>query len=126
MLSLVVIMLFFGCNNIENDNLKFSQEITIVKMSSTPKYKTVDSISTVNQVTDILNEIEKSPIDSENDDQLDFVVNINIDGESFEYSIGKIFTDANGRKYKIENYKDTIDKISKIYNKIDVEEKKYK
>ena len=125
MLSLIIVLLF-GCGEKKKDDLKFSQAIIIADLStSSPKYKSSNSISTINQVTDILNEIEKSSVDND-EVKSDFIVEISIDGETFKYSIGETFIDADGHKYKIENYQEIIEKISKIYVNIDDNEKEYK
>ena len=41
------------------------------------------------------------------------------------YTIGSVFTDSDGRQYKVSNYEEIEDKLTKIYNELDVVEVDY-
>ena len=100
--------------------------MTIVKLPSPPKCKTTDDVSVINEVVDVLSKIEKSPIDSENiNGGWTIMIKLNIDGQSFNYTIGGVFTDSDGRQYIVSNHKEIEDKLTKIYNDLEVPEVDY-
>ena len=105
---------------------KFTQEVTIVKMPSPPKCKTTDNASIVNEVITVLSQIEKAPTESDvANGGWTIMVKLNVDGQELNYTIGSLFTDADGRQYKVTNYKEIEDKLTKIYNELDVPEVDY-
>lgn len=129
-LSLTFLFLFCGCSGNDNNSSVtdkvFKQEVTIVKMPSPPKCKTSDSIAVVDEVIGVLGLIDKSPIDTDVANGGWYImVKLNIDGQELNYTIGSIFTDANGKQYKVNNYKDIEEKLTKIYNELDVPEVDY-
>lgn len=129
-LSAVFMLLCCGCNqananNTSNTDKAFSQEVTIVKMPSPPKCKTSNSIAVVDEVIAVLGEIEKSsPIENINGGW-SIMIKLKIDGQELVYTIGNIFTDADGKQYNITNYDIIEEKINEIYNKIDTPEVQY-
>lgn len=125
-LCLTFIFLLCGCDDNDTVSNVFSQEVTIVTLPSPPKCKTTDDISTVNEVIAILSEIEKSPIESENiNGGWNILIKLNIDGQSFNYTIGGVFTDSDGKQYNVTNREEIEEKIMKIYNKIEADEVDY-
>lgn len=126
-----VFVLLCGCSSDTNNNSSdaktvFKQEVTIVKLPSPPKCKTTDDVSVINEVVDVLSKIEKSPIDSENiNGGWTIMIKLNIDGQSFNYTIGGVFTDSDGRQYIVSNHKEIEDKLTKIYNDLEVPEVDY-
>lgn len=125
-LSVILALSLCGCGNQNTESNVFSQEVTIVTLPSPPKCKTTDDISTVNEIIAILSEIEKSPIESENiNGGWDIMIKLNIDGQSFNYTIGGVFTDSDGKQYNVTNREEIEEKIMKIYNKIDADEVDY-
>ncbi len=127
MLSIIFVLMCCGCDNQNTESLKFSQEVTIVKMPSPPKCKTTDDISVVEEVIAVLGEIEKSPINMINGktNGWEIMIKLEIDGQELNYTIGKVFTDADGSQYYTENLDEIKEKINKIYNKIDAPEIDY-
>lgn len=125
-LSSFLIFLLCGCDDNDTESNVFSQEVTIVTLPSPPKCKTTDDISAVNEIIAILSEIEKSPIESENiNGGWNIMIKLNIDGQSFNYTIGGVFTDSDGKQYNVTNREEIEEKIMKIYNKIDADEVAY-
>ena len=86
--SFILIVFLIGCGNNDTTSRVYSQSITIAKMPSTPKCKTSDSISVVNEVIKVLSEIEKEPSKQENINGWQYIIMINIDGKELRYSIG--------------------------------------
>ena len=131
----VILTIFFvflcGCssntdNNSSETKTVFKQEVTIVKMPSPPKCKTTDDVSVVNEVIAVLNEIEKLPIEDENiNGGWSVMIKLNVDGQEFNYTVGSVFTDSDGKQYKVSNYKEIENKLIKIYNELDVIEVNY-
>lgn len=126
-LSLTFIFLLCGCGAKDTESKFFSQEVTIVKMPSPPKCKTSDSIAVVDEVIAVLGEIEKSPINMINGktNGWEIMIKLDIDGQDLNYTIGGVFTDADGSQYYTENLDEIKEKINKIYNKIDAPEVDY-
>ena len=125
-LSLLFIFVCCACGNQNTESQNFNQEMTIVKLPSPPKCKTTDDVSVINEVVDVLSKIEKSPIDSENiNGGWSIMIKLNIDGQSFNYTIGSVFTDSDGRQYSVSNHKEIEDKLTKIYNDLDAPEVDY-
>ncbi len=125
-LSLLFIFVCCACGNQNTESRNFNQEMTIVKLPSPPKCKTTDDVSVINEVVDVLSKIEKSPIDSENiNGGWTIMIKLNIDGQSFNYTIGGVFTDSDGRQYIVSNHKEIEDKLTKIYNDLEVPEVDY-
>ncbi len=127
----LVFVLLCGCsastdNNSSDTKTVFKQEVTIVKMPSPPKCKTTNDSSVVNEVLELLSKIEKTPT---NKDVINggwsTMLKINIDGNEFNYTIGSVFTDSDGKQYNVINYKEIEDKLTKIYNELDVPEVDY-
>ena len=126
-LSIIFIFLLCGCNDTNNESNVFSQEVTIVKMPSPPKCKTSNSVSVVNEVLFVLSQIDKSPINRINSktNGWEIMIKLNVDGEEFIYTIGGVFTDADGTQYSTENLVEIKEKIDRIYNQIDSLEVEY-
>lgn len=126
LLSIAVIVSLCGCGSGDAQSTVLSQEVTIVKMPSTPKCKTTDDVSVVNEVIAVLGKIEKSPIEDENiNGGWSIMIKLNIDGQSFNYTIGGVFTDSDGKQYYVTNGDEIEKKITEIYNKIDAPEVDY-
>ena len=126
-----VFVLLCGCSSDTNNNSSaaktvFKQEVTIVKMPSPPKCKTTDDSSVVNKVLELLNKLEKAPTNKD-------VINggwstmfkLKIDGKEFNYTIGSVFTDSDGKQYNVTNHKEIEHEMTKIYNELDVPEVNY-
>lgn len=125
-LSVLLALSLCGCKSSDAQSTVFSQEVTIVKMPSPPKCKTTDDVSVVNEVIAVLGKIEKSPIEDENiNGGWSIMIKLNIDGQSFNYTIGGVFTDSDGKQYYVTNGDEIEKKITEIYNKIDVPEVDY-
>lgn len=125
-LSIIFLFSFFGCEKSNTTSTTFSQEVTIVKLPSPPKCKTTDDISIVNEIIAVLGEIEKSPIEDENiNGGWSIMVKLNVDGQEFNYTIGGVFTDSDGKQYYVENLDEIKEKILEIYDKIDAPEVDY-
>lgn len=125
-LSVLLALSLCGCGSHDTQSAVFSQEVTIVKLPSPPKCKTTDDISVVNEVIAVLGEIEKSPIEDENiNGGWSIMIKLNIDGQCFNYTIGGVFTDSDGKQYYVKNLDEIEDKITEIYNKIDSPEVDY-
>ena len=125
-LSVLLALSLCGCGSGDAQSTVFSQEVTIVKMPSPPKCKTTDDVSVVNEVIAVLGKIEKSPIEDENiNGGWSIMIKLNIDGQSFNYTIGGVFTDSDGRQYIVSNHKEIEDKLTKIYNDLEVPEVDY-
>lgn len=124
-ISLLMLFSLCGCGSSDTQSTVFSQEVTIVKMPSPPKCKTTDDISVVNEVITVLGEIEKSPIEDENRNGWSIMIKLNIDGQSFNYTIGGVFTDSDGKQYYVKNLDEIEKRINEIYNKIDSPEVDY-
>lgn len=125
-LSSFLIFLLCGCGNQNTESLHFSQEITIVKMPSPPKCKTSDDISDVNKIIDILGLIEKSPAASEKVNGWQYMIIINVDGQKLNYTISSaVFTDSDGKQYRIENFEKIEEKIMELYKEISAPETDY-
>ena len=81
---------------------------------------------TINKVLNVFAEIEKEPIGEDViGDGWDFLIKVTIDNEMFTYSVGDVFNDSDGRQYKVKNYDEIKEKLSKIYSDIAVEEVDY-
>lgn len=123
-LLVTIIFLLCGCN--DGKERVFKQEVTIVKMPSPPKCKTSNDIAVVDEVINVLGLIDKSPI---NDDVVNggwsIMIKLNVDGQELNYTIGNVFTDANGKQYKVNNYAEIEEKLTKIYDELDVPEVNY-
>ena len=126
-ISLTFIILLCGCDNADTESRVFSQEITIVKLPSPPKCKTSNSNTTVDKVIEILAQIEKSPTPNDvNAGGWSTMIRIKIDGQELVYTLGgNLFTDADGRQYKATNCVEIEEKITKIYNELNVPEVDY-
>lgn len=125
-ISAILILPLCSCGNRNTESLNFSQEVTIVKMPSPPKCKTSDNISIVNEVISVLGEIEKSPTPNEEiNGGWSIMVKFNIDGQEFNYTIGSVFTDSDGKQYNVKNLDEIEQKIIDIYDKIDAPEVDY-
>lgn len=115
-----------GCETQNNESANLSQKVTIVKMPSPPKCKTTDNISIVNDVINTLGMIDKSPIESDNvNGGWNIMVKLEIDGKSFNYTIGGVFTDSDGKQYYVNNLKYIEEKLNDIYEEIDAPEVDY-
>ena len=123
-LLVTIIFLLCGCN--DGKERVFKQEVTIVKMPSPPKCKTSDDIAVVDEVINVLGLIDKSPI---NDDVVNggwsIMIKLNVDGQELNYTIGNVFADADGKQYKVNNYAEIEEKLTKIYDELDVPEANY-
>ena len=120
-LLVTIIFLLCGCN--DGKERVFKQEVTIVKMPSPPKCKTSDDIAVVDEVINVLGLIDKSPI---NDDVgWSIMIKLNVDGQELNYTIGNVFADADGKQYKVNNYAEIEEKLTKIYDELDVPEVNY-
>ncbi len=125
-LSLVFVFGLCSCRVTQNESTGLSQEITIVKMPSPPKCKTTDDITVINEVLELLNKMEKtSATDETVNGGWTTMIKLKIDGQEFNYTIGSVFTDSDGRQYNITNYQEIEDEMTKIYNKLDVTEVQY-
>ncbi len=125
-LSVLLALSLCGCGSGDAQSTVLSQEVTIVKMPSPPKCKTTDDVSVVNEVIAVLGKIEKSPIEDENiNGGWSIMIKLNIDGQSFNYTIGGVFTDSDGKQYYVTNGDEIEKKITEIYNKIDAPEVDY-
>ncbi len=125
-LSVLLALSLCGCKSSDTQSTVFSQEVTIVKMPSPPKCKTTDDVSVVNEVIAVLGKIEKSPIEDENiNGGWSIMIKLNIDGHNFNYTIGGVFTDSDGKQYNATNCDEIEEKITEIYNKIDAPEVDY-
>lgn len=126
-LSLMFVVLLCACDNTDTESRVFSQEITIVKLPSPPKCKTSNSVTTVDKVIEILGQIEKAPTPNNvNAGGWSTMIKLKIDGQELVYTLGgNLFTDADGRQYIATNCTEIEEKITKIYNELDVPEVKY-
>lgn len=130
-LVLSIVFLLCGCstdadNNISDTKTNIKQEVTIVKMPSPPKCKTTDNSSVVNDILRLLNELEKTPSDKDvANGGWSTMIKLNIDGKEFVYTIGSLFTDSDGKQYCVSNYQEIEEKLTKIYNELDVVEVDY-
>ncbi len=129
-LTFVLLLLTCGCNRDDTDNSSsvekvFSQEVTIVKMPSPPKCKTTDNIAVLDEVIAVLGEIEKSSPLEDIHGGWSIMIKLKIDGNEFNYTLGGVFTDADGKQYYVNNYQEINDKLTKIYNDLDVPEVDY-
>lgn len=125
-LSLLLFLSFCACGNKDTESLNFRQEVTIVKMPSPPKCKTTDDISVVEEVIAVLGQIKKAPIENENiNGGWSIMIKLNIDGKNFNYTIGSVFTDSDGKQYNVTNVSEIEEKIIDIYDKMDAVEIDY-
>lgn len=125
-IAILITISLCGCSYLNYENQNFGQEVTIVKMPSPPKCKTTDDLSTINRIISILGEIEKTPIEDENINGGWYImIKLNVDGKELIYTVGGVFTDSDGRQYDVSNYKEIEDKLTKIYNEINVPEVNY-
>lgn len=127
-LCVFMLLSFIGCSIEETNsaNINFEQLMTIVTMPSPPKCKTTGDTAKINKVMNVLSEIEKAPTD--NDDDINgcfFMIKLSVDGKTFKYTVGNVFTDSNGTQYTVKNYEEIKDKLTEIYTEIDAEEKDY-
>ncbi len=112
-------------NNNTGANMTFSQSMTIVKMPSPPKCKTFSGLDTIEDVLEILRQIKKGEkVDDTNGWQ--YMIKLNVDGRQISYTIGNVFTDADGNQYKVLNSDEILSKLDEIYAKINVNEYDYK
>lgn len=126
LLTVYIMFLFSGCNKTDTVSTAYRQEMIIVTMPSSPKCKTTNSMPTINKVLNVFAEIEKEPIGEDViGDGWDFLIKVTIDNEMFTYSVGDVFNDSDGRQYKVKNYDEIKEKLSKIYSDIAVEEVDY-
>lgn len=131
LLSVFLVFLISGCdngtfNNSSDTNEKFGQAVTIIKLPSPPKCKTTNSNSVVNDVLHVLAEIQKTPIESDKiNGGWNIMIKLKIDGKEFIYTVGNIFTDSDGRQYKVNNYNKIEEKLIKIYDELDEPEVDY-
>ena len=80
----------------------------------------------VNEILNLLNKMEKSPTNTDvANGGWTTMIKINIDGQEFNYTIGSVFTDSDGRQYNVKNHREIEDKLTKIYNELDVPEVDY-
>ena len=115
-----------GCSYVNYEKQNFSQKVTIVKMPSPPKCKTTDSTTVVNDVIAVLSDIEKTSVEEGKiNGGWNIMVKLNIDKKELVYTIGSVFTDSDGRQYKVSNHEEIEDKLTKIYNELDVVEVDY-
>lgn len=125
-LAIMFCFSLIGCKSDNTQSTVFSQEVTIVKMPSPPKCKTSDDISDVNKIIDILGLIEKSPAASEKVNGWQYMIIINVDGQKLNYTISSgVFTDSDGKQYRIENFEKIEEKIMELYNEISAPETDY-
>ncbi|MBR5472744.1 MAG: hypothetical protein IKU82_02010 [Clostridia bacterium] len=125
-LSTIFLFTLCSCNISNVTSTDFSQQVTIVKMPSPPKCKTSKKISDVNKIINILGEIKKTPISNEEiNGGWSIMVKLNIDGQDFNYTIGSVFTDSDGKQYYVQNQDEIEDKILDIYENIDAPEVDY-
>ncbi len=129
---LCFIMLFalIGCkssniNTVSDEEITFSQTMTIAKMPSPPKCKTFDSMAKIEAVLEILSQIEKGEKQT-NTNGWQYMIKLNVDGTTLNYTVGGVFTDADGSQYKVLNYEEIVKKLDAIYAEIDVDEVDYK
>lgn len=126
---LTLIFLLCGCstdNNTSSTKTTFKQEITIVKMTSPPKCKTTNENSVVNEVLELFKELEKTPADNDTaKGGWSTMIKLNIDGNEFVYTLGSLFTDSDGKQYRVTNYQEIDDKLTEIYVGLDVPEVNY-
>ncbi len=123
-LCFVLIFFLSACTavRVEKD---LKQEMTIVKMPSPPKCKTTDSVNIINEVLSLFKDIEKTPLEDEVNGGWNVMIKLNIDGQSFNYTVGeKIFTDSDGTQYLVDG-SDAITRILEIYEQLDTPEKEY-
>lgn len=127
-LCVFMLLSFIGCSIEETNsaNINLEQLMTIVIMPSPPKCKTTGDTAKINKVMNVLSEIEKAPTD--NDDDINgwfFMIKLSVDGKTFTYTVGNVFTDSNGTQYTVKNYDEIKDKLTEIYTEIDAEETDY-
>lgn len=110
-----------------DDTIQFKQEVTIVKMPSPPKCKTSNKIAVVDEILETLALIEKTPYTRINGETngWEMMIKLSIDGQEITYTIGEVFTDADGSQYYVENLEEIKEKINNIYDKIDAVEVDY-
>lgn len=128
-LCVFMLLSFIGCSMAETNsaNANFEQQMTIVTMPSPPKCKTTSDATKINKVMNVLSEIEKAPTD--NDGVIKggwfFMIKLAVDGNTFTYTVGNVFTDSNGTQYTVTNYDEIKEKLTEIYTEIDAEEVDY-
>lgn len=128
-LCVFMLLSFIGCSMAETNsaNANFEQQMTIVTMPSPPKCKTTSDTAKINKVMNVLSEIEKEPTD--NDGVIKggwfFMIKLSVDGNTFTYTVGNVFTDSNGTQYTVTNYDEIKEKLTEIYTEIDAEEVDY-
>ncbi len=118
-------VLLIGCDNANNESTVFEQTLTLVTMPSPPKFKTTDSITDIDKVLNVLGEIEKTPIDDNINGGWYFMIKLTVDGTTVNYTVGGVFTDADGKQYNVENWDYIKEKLTEIYAKIDADEADY-
>lgn len=124
-LCFCISVLFVGCDNENSESTVFEQKLTLVTMPSPPKCKTTDSISDINKVLNVLGEIEKTPIDDGVNGGWYFMIKLTVDGSTVNYTVGGVFTDADGKQYNVENWEYIKERLTDIYVEIDAEEVDY-
>ncbi len=122
-LSLVLCITLVGC---ASSGSELSQTMTLVRMPSPPKCKTFDDIGQIDKVLSVLNQIEKGDVLTEDVNGWVYFIKLNVDGTELCYSIGGVFTDADGRQYEVLNFEEIKSKLDDIYGQIDAEETDYK
>ncbi len=104
----------------------FNQTMTIVTMPSPPKCKIFNDITAINEVLNTLGLVEKEEmLDEDVNGGWYYMIKLNVDGTELIYTLGGVFTDADGIQYKISNWNEIKEKLDEIYDKIDVEEIDY-
>ena len=53
------------------------------------------------------------------------MIKLAVDGNTFTYTVGNVFTDSNGTQYTVTNYDEIKEKLTEIYTEIDAEEVDY-
>ena len=125
-LLLIIPLIVFssGCEPKNNQSEAVGQELTIATMPSPPKCKTTKNVGIIDSVLRVMAEIEKEPAD-DNTNGWYYFIELDVDGQSFKYSLGNIFTDSDGKQYKVLNYVEIKAKLTEIYEKIDEPERDY-
>ena len=125
-LLLIIPLIVFSsaCEPKNNQSEAVGQELTIATMPSPPKCKTTKNVGIIDSVLRVMAEIEKEPSD-DNTNGWYYFIELDVDGQSFKYSLGNIFTDSDGKQYKVLNYDEIKAKLTEIYEKIDEPERDY-
>lgn len=129
-MCVTMLLMIFGCkgevtNNNSNLDKQFSQTMTLVTMPSPPKCKTTTDMTVINEVLNVLGEIEKGKMLTDVNGGWHYMIKLNVDGTELIYSVGGVFTDADGRQYEVLNSEKIKEKLNKIYVQLDVQEIDY-